>query len=186
MGDAITRDDAALALSSLSGYPREAYAYDDVFHVAEPSPGGATWATVDVLVSSYAKQGARPRGDASSSAELEGDGSGDARLEVWPPLEAGAGEDGTSAATAGSPTGGSGGTHAVLLLGPTPLPPVPEPSDATYFKAHTLAGGVAFELGPALLARFEQTPAAVAEPAAGYWPRSWRSGRQRSPPDRGC
>jgi hypothetical protein len=39
------------------------------------------------------------------------------------------------------------------VLASTPLPPVPEPADATFAKAHALASAVAYELGPSLLAR---------------------------------
>ena len=63
---------------------------------------------------------------------------------------------GGASSTSGSPAGS--GSAYPLLLGATPLPPVPEPSDATYFKAHTLCSDVAYELGPALLSKVALPP----------------------------
>lgn len=68
---------------------------------------------------------------------------------------------GSSASGAGSPDEAAAvaASSSGLLLAPTPLAPVPEPADATYFKAHSLCAAAAYELGPALLSK-------VAAPAA--------------------
>jgi hypothetical protein len=78
-------------------------------------------------------------------------------------------EGGASGAGGGSAAGGA--LCPEWVLASTAVPPVAEPSDAQYHKAHALCAAVAYELGEVLLQKLQRpplpgTPAAAAAAAA--------------------
>lgn len=114
------------------------------------APSTASTSTGSLLRISEGATGGSSTGHAGRSSHADSD------LEDLLALAyASASRSGSNTGTAGAASSSSDGPLPELVLASTPVPPVNEPCDATYHKAHALSAANAYDLHEVLLAKLE-------------------------------